>query len=114
MPMYDFKCECGNTQSEFRGVAQWNDPMVCSVCGQVMSHDLIAQQPAVRGDYKTPIISDSMGFVADKADVDEHRKRYPNIDLDIDNGCARPVFRNMGQKRGYMKSMGWEDKRAYV
>jgi hypothetical protein len=68
----------------------------------------------VRGDYKKPIISDAMGFVADPGDVAEHRKRFPDIELHMSEGCARPMFRNLGQKRRYLKAMGWIDRRSFV
>jgi hypothetical protein len=81
-----------------------------------MEQDLVAQsqQTAVRGNYKKPIVSDAMGFVAEVNDVAEHRKRFPDIDLDIDNGCARPVFRSLGQKRKYLKAMNWADTRDFA
>lgn len=113
MPTYCFKCECGATANEFRSVAQYQDPMICSSCGGKMVIDIAAQHTAARGDYKHPIISDSMGFVADPVDMAEHRRRFPNIDLDVDNGCARPVLRSLGQKRQYLKAMGWIDKNSF-
>jgi hypothetical protein len=69
--------------------------------------------PAVRGNYARPIVSDAMGFVADPADVAEHRRRFPNVDLVIEDGCARPVLRSLGQKRQYLDAMGWADTKDF-
>jgi hypothetical protein len=71
------------------------------------------QAPAVRGDYAKPIVSDAMGFVADPADVAEHRKRCPDVELVIQDGCARPKFQSLSQKRRYMQQMNWADTKDY-
>lgn len=113
MPLYDFKCECGHADSEYRAVANWDDPMICPICGGKMRHDLVAQHASVRGDFKKPIVSDSMGFVATPEAVAEHRQLFPDIELDVSEGCARPVLRSLSQKRAYMKKQGWIDKKAF-
>ena len=81
-----------------------------------MQQDLVAQSQttAVRGNYKKPIVSDAMGFLAHPDDVAEHRKRFPDVDLDFDNGCARPIFRSLGQKRKYLKAMNWADVKDFA
>jgi hypothetical protein len=77
-----------------------------------MQRTLPANQ-AVRASYKKPLVSDAMGFVADAKDVAEHRKRFPQVDLVIEDGCARPKFTSLGQKRAYLKAVGWADTRDY-
>ena len=114
MPLYDYKCdECGTMDSEFRSLATFDDPKDCPICGKPMVHDLVAQQAAVRGNYKKPIVSDALGFVADPETVAEHRQKFPEIDLDMSEGSARPVFRSLGQKRKYLKAVGWADTKSY-
>jgi hypothetical protein len=113
MPMYNSKCPtCGATKEEFRPLAQWGQQPTCD-CGTIMETDLATQVSAVRGSYKHPIVSDSMGFLATSEDVAEHRSRFPNIELDIDNGTARPIFRSLTQKRKYLQANNWVDTRSF-
>ena len=67
----------------------------------------------VRGDYKRPIELQSMGFLADAADVAEHRRRFPNVELRMHEGSAVPVVRSLGEKRAYLKAAGWADVKSY-
>lgn len=113
MPLYDFKCNCGKTHSEFRSLADWDSPVICPICGGKMRHDLIAQHAAVRGNYKKPIELQSMGFIADPLDVAEHRKRFPDVDLQIREGSAIPVVKSLGEKRAYLKAAGWADVKSF-
>lgn len=67
----------------------------------------------VRGNYTKPILLESMGFLADPGDVAEHRKRFPDVDLEFHQGSAVPVVRSLGQKRTYLKAAGWADTRDF-
>lgn len=88
-------------------------PETCQ-CGESMNRNLHAEHSAVRGDYNTPIISTSMAF--NTQDLDEHRKRHPNIELKIDmpGRTAYPVFRNLMQKRAYLKARKWVDCNSFT
>ena len=66
-----------------------------------------------RGNFKKPIRLESMGFLADPEDVAEHRKRFPDVELEIHQGSAVPVIRSLGQKRAYLKAAGWADIRSF-
>lgn len=66
-----------------------------------------------RGNYNKPILLESMGFIADAEDVAEHRRRFPDVDLEIHQGSAIPVIRSLGQKRAYLKANGWMDSRSF-
>jgi len=82
-------------------------------CGKQMFRDLKAEHSSVRGDYNEPIVSDSMAF--DAIDLAEHRRRFPNIDVVVDHArSARPVFKNLSQKRKYLKARGFVDCNSYV
>jgi putative FmdB family regulatory protein len=116
MPLYDSRCpECEHQQQEYRPVAQHGVQPTCERCGALMVPDLVAQVQgtAVRGDYKHPIRMESMGFIADPEDVAEHRRRFPNVELVMEDGHAIPRMRSLGQKRAYLKAMGWVDKRSF-
>ena len=112
MPYYDFYCEeCGATAEEFRLMADSDVPKNC-VCGTGMTRDFVAEQCAIRGDYKHPIVSESLAF--DAIDLDEHRARYPDIDVDVDGRIARPILRSLSQKRAYLKGRGHVDTKSFV
>ncbi len=72
------------------------------------------EHAAVRGDYNEPIVSSSMAF--DSQDVDEHRRRHPGIELQVDHAgrTASPIFRTLSQKRAYMKARNWVDRNSFI
>ena len=78
-----------------------------------MERDLVASHASVRGNYKHPIVSDSMAFSADPASLAEHRAKFPDVDLHISEGTAQPVLRSLSQKRRYLKESGWVDRRSF-
>jgi putative FmdB family regulatory protein len=113
MPIYSYRCEkcdIANVE-EFRHVADMDTTPPCPNCGGPTRRNAIAGGIGVRGDYKHPIISDALGFSAE--DIAEHRTRFPGIDLDVDNGCARPIFRSLNQKRKYLDAVNFVDTKDY-
>jgi hypothetical protein len=68
---------------------------------------------AVRGNYNKPIRMESLGFIADPDDVAEHRRRFPDVELSIEQGSAIPVIRSLGQKRAYLRGINWADTRDF-
>jgi len=68
---------------------------------------------AVRASYKKPIALQSMGFLADPADVAEHRRQHPGVELRMMEGSAVPVVHSLGEKRAYLRDSGWIDKNSY-
>jgi len=110
--IYIFRCsKCGENREVSRPMVQSHLPEFCE-CGQQMDRDYHAEQCAVRGDYSKPIVSSSLAFAASEAD--EHRRRHPNIDLEIDGQFAYPILRNLSQKRAYLKARGWKDRNAFI
>lgn len=111
--VYCFKClECGKTVEVSRPMRDSALPEICQ-CGESMNRNLRAEHSAVRGDYNEPIVSDSMAF--DAIDLAEHRKRFPDIEVVIDHArSARPVFKNLTQKRKYLKARGWIDCNSFT
>ena len=85
-----------------------------TVTGPEAIPDCPLRGPAmVRASYTHPIEMQSMGFIADPADVAEHRKRFPGVELRLVDGSAIPVMRSLGEKRDYLKRNGWIEKRSY-
>ena len=112
MPIYEHQCtECGKTIKEFRKLKDWNQAPTCPECLIPMPQVYGA---AIRTNYKRPIRMQSMGFLADPADVTEHRRRFPGVDLSFEQGSAIPVMRSLNQKRKYMKAMGWVDRNSFT
>ena len=114
MPTYSYKCErCDSPHEAFHSVAEIDAITPCPVCNYPMRRNAFALGQSVRGTYKRPLELQSMGFVADPADVAEHRSRFPNTELVMREGSAIPVMRSLGEKRAYMKAAGWADTRDY-
>lgn len=57
---------------------------------------------AIHGNYKTPIHSDSLAI--NPSQIAEHKKMFPNIELD---GDCRPIFDNFVDHRNYLKATGF-------
>lgn len=113
MPRYCFVCPiCQEQKTVSRPMKDSGLPEDCA-CGMPMQRDFIAEHSSVRGDYNESIVSDSMAF--DAVDLAEHRRRFPDVEVVVDHArSARPVFRNLNQKRRYMKKRGWIDCNSYT
>ena len=111
--VYCFLCPiCDERKEVVRPMKDSNLSEICK-CGKLMIRNYIAEHGSVRGDYNEPIISDSMAF--DAIDLAEHRRRFPGIEVVVDHArSARPVFRNLSQKRAYLKARGFVDCNSYV
>lgn len=115
MPIYSYFCEsCGDDHEQYHSIADMEAVTPCPNCGQLMARNAFASGTAVRGDYKKPIVSDALGFIADPEDVAEHRSRFPNIELVFSEGCARPKFKSLSEKRKYLKAVNWADTKDYA
>ena len=111
MPTYCYICiACDERKQVFRPMKDFDFPEPCE-CGDEMKRDFVAENASVRGDYNEPIISDSMAF--DAVDLAEHRKRFPDIEVQVDGRSARPVFRSLNQKRKYLIERGWVDRNSF-
>ena len=113
MPRYCLQClTCGENKDVFRPIKDRDLPEPCK-CGKQMTRDLIAEHGSVRGDYSTPIVSDSLAF--DAIDLTEHRRRFPGIDVVVDHArSARPVLRNLNEKRKYLRARGFTDCNSFI
>lgn len=117
MPQYNYKCRnCGEIIVEFRLIKDRNLPAACTCKAPhglhgVADRDFMAGQINVRGDYKKPILAQSMSF--DTVDLAEHRKRYPDVEVQTDGRIATPVLKSLSQKRRYLLQRGWRDNNGY-
>jgi len=114
MPMYDHQCECGERLSEFRPMVDWDKRPRCPKCGEIMPRTYDGRSAVVRGAYKRPIRLESMGFLATPEDVADHRRRFPDVELKMEDGSAIPVIRSLKQKRDYFKEQGLVDMRSFT
>lgn len=111
MPFYQFEClNCGWALQVSRPMSESGDPTFCSVCNERMIRDFHAEHSSIRGDYKEPIVSDSLAF--DAIDLAEHKKRFPGVDVEVDGDgrTARPILRSLSQKRQYLRGRNWVDQ----
>jgi len=109
--IYCFIClDCKQTRSVSRPMADHALPETCE-CGHKMERNFVAEHSSVRGDYKKPIVSESLAF--DACDLTEHRRRHPDIDVVVEGRCARPVLRSLTQKKRYVKARGFVDTNSF-
>jgi hypothetical protein len=97
----------------YHRVADMDTPTPCPECGTLMRRNAFATGMKVRGNYKQPIRLESMGFLAHPEDVSEHRRRFPDVELSIEQGSAIPILRSLGQKKKYFKEAGLADIRSF-
>jgi len=105
-----WKCDCGFEVTD--GFLKYNYETVgvtelgifCRKCGGYLTPYFFqtGKQFMIKGaPYSKPIHSDALGMQPDQ--VAEHRKQFPNIEIDAQN---RPVFENMPQHDAYMEKCG--------
>lgn len=96
MPIHNFVCDaCGTiVQDTDTTGTHW-----CPRCNKAMRWDL---RVAIHGNYKTPIHSDSLAITPSQ--IAEHKKLFPNIELD---GDCRPIFNNFVDHENYLKATGF-------
>jgi len=114
MPIYTYRCyECETKQDSFRLLADLNVPEICD-CGVNMTRLVFDPDslPSIRSDYERPIMSTSLAF--DAAEIDEHRKRFPGIEVRTDGCSAYPVLRSLTQKRDYLRDRQFEDVNSFT
>ena len=113
MPTYCMICPiCSTTKQIQRAMKDSNSVVDCNCCGFDMQRDYAAEHSSVRGNYNEAIVSESLAF--DAIDLAQHRKDFPNVDVDVDGRSARPILRSLSQKRKYLKKRGWVDVNAYT
>jgi putative FmdB family regulatory protein len=108
MPVYAYKCkQCGEEQTDVRAVKARNRPAKCR-CGGRAIRALALETPKSERDYASPILSDAMGV--HPSQVDEHRRRFPDIPMTDD---GRVVIRNKAEGRRIRKALGFFDRSGY-
>jgi len=111
---YCFVCPiCGKRKTVSRPMRNSSLPEICN-CGQEMIRNYQMERGSVRGDYNEPIVSTSLAF--NTQDLAEHRRQHPDVELQVDKAghVAYPIFRNLNQKRKYLKARGWIDCNSFV
>lgn len=108
MPRYNFRCpRCDKQEEVIRPMADAEKPWRCPGCNVKMARDFQTDLPfASGGNYKKPIISDSLAVSANQ--VEEHRQLFPDVKILSD---GRPVFENFQQHNSYLKKTGFYKKR---
>jgi len=105
-----WKCECGfevtdgHIKHGYEEVGWTSLGLTCPECGDYLVSYFFqtGKQFMIKGaPYSKPIHSDALGMQPDQ--VAEHRKQFPNIEVDAQN---RPVFENMPQHDAYMEKCG--------
>ena len=100
MPQYDFRCDCGNTESVIWPMSDSRKLLDCSVCGRKMYR--IYSVNIHDDSYSKPLISDSLAINPDQ--IAEHRERFPDVEVLPD---GRLKFDNFRQHDGYLKKTGF-------
>lgn len=103
MPQYDFRCDCGNTESVIRPMSESRQLLKCSNCGAGMYREYkfrIGNRP-----YAKPLISDSLAISPDQAA--EHRSHFPDVEVLSD---GRLKFDSFKQHDNYLKKTGFVKK----
>ena len=105
MPIYSYTCiNCGKEDTVFKPLSQYDRTETCTMCGAVTYRDIAADAPRVHGKryYEKPLHSDSLAIA--KKQVAEHRRRWPDIEIDSE---FRPVFTGFKQHDDYLKDTGF-------
>lgn len=105
MPTYVYSCpNCQWLDEIVKPMSECTSNETCRQCGTVMERDYRAETPGVVSGAThnaRPIHSDSLAILPDQ--VSEHRRLYPDIDLD---GACRPIFTSVKQREKYLDARG--------
>lgn len=112
--IYCYYCQgCGTTMEVSRSMKEDEPVYVCENCNTPMSRDYQAEHTAVRGNYKRPIVMESLGV--HPSEIAEYRKQFPQHELaSTSDGFMAPVAHSLGEKRQILKDHRWVDKNSYV
>lgn len=111
MPIYSFYCEnCGNRFEKFVLITKYKKTRKCPKCGSKVYHDIIADHRGGNVDSQMrEYLFDSdtgtrlypLGVLPNQ--IDEERKRNPDIEYRLHNGCYLPVVHNRTEKLKLLK-----------
>lgn len=100
MPIYPYRCKCGNAEEFIDAIKNCSKERKCSVCGKKMYR--VYSFNVGDKEYAKPLHSDSLAITP--AQVAEHKKHFP--DIKIDDEC-RPIFESYKQHDNYLKKTGF-------
>ena len=112
MPIYSYVCNnCGTEDTVVKPMSQHNRPEICPICHKLMERDIAADAPRIHGNryYNKPLHSDALAI--SKSQVAEHRRRWPDIEIDSE---FRPVFTGFKQHDDYLKDTGFVKRKQKV
>lgn len=104
MPIYTFTCDsCGVSEEVVCAMSQIDKlKKVHFACGGAMRRDYRADRAqAGVNKYAKPIVSDSLAI--HPAQVEEHRRLFPDIEIKAD---GRPVFTEYRSHEAYLEKCG--------
>jgi len=101
MPLYDFKCSCGNVDSIVAPMKDAPVGLQCKKCNAIMYR--IYKLAGIRNkEYSHPLHSDSLAISPNQ--IEEHKRLFPNVEIDNE---GRPVFHNFREHDDYLKKTGF-------
>jgi len=99
MPLYCFKCNCGETIEVVKPMSESHRLQLCA-CGEIMSR--VYSFNCGNKEYAKPLHSDSLAITPGQ--VAEHQRLFPDVKIDSD---CRPVFENYQQHNKYLEKTGF-------
>ena len=100
MPLYPYKCDCGNYIEIRASLKDAPKGSECSRCGADMYR--VYSFATGNKEYSKPIVSQSLAISPEQAQ--EHKKLFPDVKLH-DNQF--PVFENYQQHDKYLEKTGF-------
>lgn len=106
MPLYDYQCECGRTQSDVFRKMQSTESQICK-CGKAMERVPVLPHTDLK-DYHTPIELYSVAM-EDQAEIEEFARKCPDVQISTDprdEMWGVPIARNRKGKLQALKAAG--------
>jgi hypothetical protein len=104
MPIYVFRCECGQVQEVFRHHPDSPRRGPRCSCGKTPRRSFRDETVHAETDWTEPLLSESMGVMPNQ--VAEHRRRFPDINMTDD---GRVIIKSRAEKRRVMKTLGFHE-----
>lgn len=112
MPLYCFKCECGEIGSVHRPMSQSDRPYSCPVCDHPMSRDIRAEHVGFRHSAgKWPMESVAAGVSAEQVPEMVAFDRQNGVPTEYSQD-GNPIFTSKTHRKKYLRAHGMYDRNA--
>ena len=111
MPLYTYKCSCGNRHQVTKPMSESERPELCKKCSFVMSRDFQADFGKQHHGDTYPYASAALGVHPDELPARMAFDKAKGVPTDYDGECD-PIMRSKKHRREFCRAHGVHDRNA--